>query len=119
MQTPTYEEVCTGQTGHAETVRMEFDPAVVGYEGLLDVFWAIHDPTQGNRQGPDVGTQYRSVIFPVDFGQKMVASASRERLAREARFPRPITTTIDDAGHFWLAEDYHQQYEEKLRGRRV
>jgi len=115
---PTYEDVCTGTTGHAETVRVEFDPAAVGYEDLLEMFWKIHDPTQGDRQGPDVGTQYRSVLFPVDFGQTLLASASRERVTREARFARPVTTDIVDAGHFWLAEDYHQQYEEKRRGTR-
>ncbi len=110
---PTYEEVCTGNTKHAETVRVEFDPATIGYDGLLEVFWRMHDPTQGDQQGPDIGSQYRSAIFPVDFGQKMLASASRERVQREERFPRPVTTEIADAGQFWLAEDYHQEYEEK------
>ena len=107
---PTYEAVCTGSTGHTETGRVEFNPAVVTFEGLLEVFWSNHDPTQLNRQGPDVGTQYRSAIFSGDEAQESAAKASMEQQARSGRFGRPIVTEIAPAGEFWLAEDYHQQY---------
>ena len=109
---PTYEEVCSGQTGHAETVRVVFDPAQVSYEDLLRVFWESHDPTQGMRQGNDVGTQYRSVIFCGSPAQRQAAEASRaayqQRLA-EAGYGG-VTTEIAPAGEFYFAEDYHQQY---------
>jgi peptide-methionine (S)-S-oxide reductase len=113
---PTYEEVCTDTTGHAEVVQVEYDPQEVTYERLLDVFWAEHDPTQLNRQGPDVGRQYRSVVFFHSPEQEKVARASKERLATSGRFKRPIVTEILPAPEFWRAEDYHQQYLEK-RGR--
>jgi peptide-methionine (S)-S-oxide reductase len=115
---PTYREACSGQTGHAEVVLIAYDPARVSYEELLRVFWEHHDPTQGMRQGNDVGTQYRSVILVADAEQRVVAEASRdvyqERLSA-AGFG-PITTEIVDAGPFYYAEDYHQQYLDKNRG---
>ncbi len=110
---PTYEQVCAGNTGHAEVVRVEYDPARVGYDALLELFWTSHDPTQVNRQGPDVGEQYRSVIFTHDAEQAAAAAHSKAALEAEGRFPRPIATAIEPAGDFWLAEDYHQQFLEK------
>lgn len=110
---PSYKEVCTGTTGHAEAVRVEFDPERISYDGLLDVFWSIHDPTQRNRQGPDVGTQYRSAIFAHDEDQERAARASKDRLEADGRFPRPIATGIEPAGPFWRAEEYHQRYYER------
>jgi peptide-methionine (S)-S-oxide reductase len=109
---PTYREVCTGQTGHAEAVRVVYDPTQVSYERLLKVFWEQHDPTQGMRQGNDVGTQYRSAIYTYDEGQKAAALASREMYQKGlagAGFGE-ITTEIADAPEFYFAEDYHQQY---------
>ncbi len=108
---PTYEQVCSHTTGHAEVVEVTYDPERLPYEALLAVFWANHDPTQLNRQGPDVGDQYRSVIFVHDAAQREAAEASRERV--QARLAKPVVTQIDDAPAFWLAEDYHQQYLEK------
>jgi peptide-methionine (S)-S-oxide reductase len=105
---PTYEDVCTGRTGHAEAVRVEFDEARVSYDRLLEVFWAIHDPTQLNRQGPDVGTQYRSAIFFADPGQETAARASLATV--QARLDRPIATEVTPAAEFSRAEEYHQQY---------
>jgi len=110
---PSYEEVCTGRTGHAEAVRVVYDPARIGYDRLLDVFWDAHDPTQVNRQGPDVGTQYRSAIFYLDDQQKAAATESRARLAEAGGYRAPIATEIVPAGRFWPAESYHQQYLEK------
>lgn len=110
---PTYEEVCTDTTGHAEVVRIVFDPSKISYSDLLDVFWRIHDPTTLNRQGPDVGTQYRSVIFTFSDEQRRLAEASKKRLTDEKRFPRPIVTQIEPAGPFTRAEEYHQQYLKK------
>lgn len=110
---PTYKDVCSGRTGHAEAVQVSFDPARVSYERLLDVFWQIHDPTSLNRQGPDVGTQYRSAIFFHDAAQEAAARASKARLEAEGGLRRPIVTEIVPAGAFYLAEDYHQQYLEK------
>ncbi len=108
---PTYHDVCGGDTDHAEAVEVEYDPAVVAYDQLLEVFWANHDPTTRNRQGPDVGTQYRSVIFTHDAAQ---AEAARKSLAAHAaQFRRPIVTEIVPAPTFWPAEDYHQKYLEK------
>ena len=109
---PSYEQVCTGRTGHAEVVLMVFDPAVVGYDELLRVFWESHDPTQGMRQGNDVGTQYRSVIHTFDAEQRRLAEESRDLYAERLRAAGygPITTEFADAGAFWYAEDYHQQY---------
>jgi peptide-methionine (S)-S-oxide reductase len=110
---PTYEEVCTDLTGHAEVVLVEYDPEKVSYEQLLEVFWNCHDPTQLNRQGPDVGTQYRSVIFAFTPEQREAAEASRERLERSGRYSRPIVTQILPAPEFYPAEEYHQRYLEK------
>jgi len=114
---PTYEEVCSGTTGHAEVVRVEFDPDVVTYDSLLDVFWQIHDPTTMNRQGPDIGTQYRSAIFYLDEEQAAAARASKDAQDKSGRFRDPIVTEVTAASDYWLAEDYHQQYFEKQRGR--
>jgi peptide-methionine (S)-S-oxide reductase len=108
---PTYEQVCTDRTGHAEVVEVKFDPEEVSYEELLEVFWRLHDPTQLNRQGPDVGTQYRSAIFVYDDEQRADAEASKERA--QPRFSRPIVTTVEPASNFWRAEEYHQRYLEK------
>ncbi len=116
LEDPTYEDVCTGRTGHAEVVQVEFDPSRVSYERLVDVFWESHDPTTLNRQGPDVGTQYRSAIFSHDDEQEAAASASRERMNASGRFRRPIVTEITRATPFYRAEEYHQQYLAK-RGR--
>lgn len=112
-ENPTYEQVCTGTTGHAEVVQVEFDSEKVSYDALLDVFWACHDPTTLNRQGPDRGTQYRSAIFCDDDAQMAAARASKERLAQSGKHAREIVTTIEPAGPFYRAEDYHQQYLEK------
>ena len=108
---PSYEDVCTGRTGHAEAVEVTFDPDEISYEQLLDVFWGLHDPTQVNRQGPDVGTQYRTAIFFHDPRQEKEAIASREREQEKHR--KPVATEIVPAGTFWPAEDYHQRYLEK------
>ncbi len=102
-----------GQTGHAEVVQVEYDPARVSYDALLDVFWDCHDPTQLNRQGPDIGRQYRTAIFTHDDEQMAAATASKARLEESHRFRRPIMTEITPLGTFWRAEDYHQQYLEK------
>jgi peptide-methionine (S)-S-oxide reductase len=112
-ENPSYKEVCTGRTGHAEAVEVQFDPAKVSYMQLLGVFWKSHDPTTMNRQGPDVGTQYRSVIFYHDAEQQEQARASKAELENEHVFKRPIVTEIKPAGEFYRAEDYHQQYFEK------
>ena len=109
-ENPTYKEVCSGRSGHAEVVRVEFDPVRVSYEQLLELFWTIHDPTQLNRQGPDVGSQYRTVIFHHGDRQRDAATASREAVGKSGRFARPVVTQIEPASTFWRAEDYHQQY---------
>ena len=113
LDTPTYADVCEGNTGHAEVVEVDFDPARVSYDALLDVFWENHDPTTLNRQGPDVGEQYRSAVFFHDPEQEKTARASKEKLGQSGRFRRPIVTEITPASRFWRAEDYHQQYLEK------
>ncbi len=105
---PTYEQVCTGKTNHAEVVWVEFDPSSVSYEELLDVFWGCHDPTTLNRQGPDRGTQYRSVIYFADSAQEAGAIKSKEE--NSGRFPNPIVTEITAESKYYIAEDYHQQY---------
>jgi len=115
-QDPTYEQVCAGGTGHAEAVRVEFDPAQVSYEELLDRFWASHDPTTKDRQGPDVGAQYRSAIFTRDEAQRQAALASKARWAAAHRLAGPIVTQIAPAGEFYPAEEYHQKYYEKKGG---
>jgi peptide-methionine (S)-S-oxide reductase len=107
---PTYESVCDGRTGHAEAVRIRFDPTVVGYENLLEIFFAIHDPTTRNRQGNDVGTQYRSAIFCHDAAQRVTATAFIERLTRESVFDQAIVTEVVEAGPWHRAETYHQNY---------
>jgi len=113
MKNPTYRDVCTDRTGHAEVVEVEYDPEKVSYEDLLKVFWANHDPTTLNRQGPDVGTQYRSVIFYHTPEQQAAALASKEKLEKSGRYRRPVVTEIVPATSFYRAEDYHQQYLEK------
>lgn len=110
---PTYEDVCSGTTNHAEIVKVVFDPRQVSFEQLLEVFWANHDPTTLNRQGPDIGTQYRSAIFYHNDEQAALARASLNKQEEAKRFPRPIVTEITPASDFWMAEDYHQQYLEK------
>jgi peptide-methionine (S)-S-oxide reductase len=111
---PTYEQVCTDRTGHAEVVQVEYDPAEISYETLLDTFWEAHDPTQLNRQGPDVGRQYRSAIFYHSPEQQEVALASKARV--QAGSAKPVVTEVEPAKEFWRAEEYHQQYLVK-RGR--
>jgi len=108
---PTYEDVCSDETGHAEVVQVEFDPSQVSYRELLDVFWSNHNPTTLNRQGPDVGRQYRSVIFYHSPEQK--ATADKSKIDMGDRFHRPIVTQIEPARKFWRAEEYHQRYLEK------
>ena len=113
LENPTYKDVCTGRTGHAEVVQVVFDPAQVTYGKLLDVFWDSHNPTTLNRQGPDVGTQYRSAIFYHSDEQKRIAEESKARQTTSGRFSRPIVTEITPASAFYKAEDYHQRYLEK------
>jgi peptide-methionine (S)-S-oxide reductase len=113
LENPTYRDVCTGRTGHAEVVQVEYDPTQVTYDRLLDVFWENHDPTTLNRQGPDVGTQYRSAIFYHTPEQKRAAEESKSRLEASGRLRRPVVTEITDASTFYPAEDYHQRYLEK------
>jgi len=110
---PTYDEVCSDATGHAEAVRIKYDESTVSYQQLLETFWACHDPTQVNRQGPDVGSQYRSAVFYLTPQQKEQARESLDRLEKEGRFRRPIATEITEATRFYRAEEYHQQYFEK------
>ena len=112
-ESPTYQDVCTDRTGHAEVVQVTFDDEVVTYDQLLEVFWKAHDPTQRDRQGPDVGRQYRSAIFYHDDAQLKMAKGSMERQAASGRFKRPIATTLEKAGVFWRAEEYHQKYLQK------
>jgi peptide-methionine (S)-S-oxide reductase len=110
---PSYRDVCTGRTGHAEVVEVIYDPARVSYDDLLRVFWDNHNPTTLNRQGPDIGTQYRSAIFFHTPEQQAIATASRAELERSRRYSRPIVTEIEPASEFYPAEEYHQQYLEK------
>jgi peptide-methionine (S)-S-oxide reductase len=112
-ENPSYQDVCTDRTGHAEVVDVDFNPDEISYEQLLEVFWSNHNPTTLNRQGPDVGRQYRSVIFYHSPEQQAAAEASKERLQNSGRFPRPIVTVIEPASQFWRAEEYHQQYLKK------
>lgn len=112
-ENPTYEEVCTGTTGHAEVVQVEYDPNEVCYDELLAVFWNIHDPTTANRQGPDVGYQYRSAIFYHTLEQRDAATTSMKKLQESGRYHSPIVTEITPAETFWRAEEYHQQYLQK------
>ncbi len=113
LENPTYQDVCTDRTGHAEAVEVTYDPAVVSYEELLNVFWTIHDPTQLNRQGPDVGTQYRSAIFYHNPLQESSAHAAKSQWQQSGRFKKEIVTRIEPIDDFWEAEEYHQQYLEK------
>ena len=113
LDNPTYEDVCYTQTQHAEVVKVVYDPRRVSYDQLLEVFWANHDPTTLNRQGPDVGTQYRSAIFYHNEAQAEAARASLKQQEASGRFKRPIVTEITPVSTFWMAEDYHQQYLEK------
>ena len=113
---PTYPEVCNGRTGHAEAVRVLYDPDKVTYAKLLEAFWWCHDPTQLNRQGPDVGTQYRSAIFVDGDDQRAEAEASKKALDASHQYDEPVATNIEDAGVFWRAEEYHQQYLRKNGG---
>lgn len=115
-ENPSYEEVCTGLTGHAESVQVEYDPEVVSYERLLHHFWKIHDPTQRNRQGNDIGAQYRSAIFTHSPEQQKTAEKSRTKLEQSGRYSRPLATEIVPAGVFWPAEEYHQHYLDKHPG---
>ncbi len=105
---PTYKQVCGGDTGHAEAIRITFDPEAIGYDDILDIYFATHDPTQLNRQGNDIGTQYRSAIFPHDAEQEPAARAAIQRA--QADWPQPIVTTIEPLSHWYPAEDYHQEY---------
>ena len=115
MPEPDYKSVCGGQTGHAEAVRVVYDPSKVDYEQLLKIFWENHDPTQVNRQGPDRGTQYRSMIFVHDEEQRAQAEASKKALDASGKYKKPIATGIEEAPTWWRAEEYHQQYYEKSR----
>ncbi|MEN6397298.1 MAG: peptide-methionine (S)-S-oxide reductase MsrA [Methanoregula sp.] len=110
---PTYEDVCTGRTGHAEVVRLQFDPDNVTYNQLLAIFWSIHDPTEKDRQGPDIGTNYRSIIIYHDPEQKHIAIRSKNEINESGRFSRPVVTEIIPLTGFWRAEEYHQQSFEK------
>jgi peptide-methionine (S)-S-oxide reductase len=115
LENPTYEDVCTDKTGHTEVVQVEFNPNIVSYEELLDVFWDIHNPTQLNRQGPDIGSQYKSKIFYYDEKQRIAAEKSKEKLQKSGRFKRPIVTEIAKVKEFYKAEEYHQHYFKKNR----
>jgi len=110
---PSYEDVCTDETGHAEVVQIQFDEKIVSYEDLLKIFWKIHDPTQLNRQGPDMGTQYRSVIFYYNENQRKTAEESKGELEKSKKFKKPIATEIAPAKEFYRAEEYHQDYLKK------
>ncbi|HIE43020.1 MAG: peptide-methionine (S)-S-oxide reductase MsrA [Nitrospinaceae bacterium] len=113
IKNPTYEDVCTGQSGHAEVVQVEFDPSIVSYDALLDVLWGCHDPTTLNRQGPDKGTQYRSAIYFHSSDQEASAKVSKDRADKSGRFNSAIVTEITPAPEYYMAEDYHQKYLEK------
>jgi peptide-methionine (S)-S-oxide reductase len=112
-ENPSYREVCTGRSGHAEVVQVIYDPSKVTYERLLELFWSVHDPTTPNRQGPDVGYQYRSVIFYHTPEQKSAAESSKDQMERSGHFKHKIVTAIEPAPTFWRAEEYHQRYFEK------
>ena len=110
VENPSYRQVCSGTTGHAEAIQLRFDPSVISYDKLLEVFWDAHDPTQLNRQGADVGTQYRSAIFGHSPEQGAAAEASKKALDQSGQLAKPVVTEITDAGTFYPAEDYHQEY---------
>lgn len=113
LANPSYEQVCAGDTGHAEAVKVAFDPSQTSYQKLLEAFWSMHDPTQLNRQGPDVGYQYRSAIFTNGPEQRAIAESSKQTLQEKHHFLAPIATVIEPAGPFYEAEEYHQRYFEK------
>ena len=115
-ENPTYEDVCGKGTGHAEAVKLTFDPDVVSYDALLEAFWGLHDPTQMNRQGPDVGSQYRSGIYTHSEEQRVQAEASKKALDESGTHKDPVVTEIEDAGPWWKAEKYHQEYFQKNGG---
>lgn len=117
VKNPTYEAICGKKTGHAEVIRVEFDPQIISFAELLDVFWRTHDPTTPNRQGNDVGPQYRSAIFYHDEVQKQIAEASRKEAEDQAIWPNPIVTEISPLINFYQAEDYHQKYYQRIGGR--
>ncbi|MDP8242581.1 MAG: peptide-methionine (S)-S-oxide reductase MsrA [Candidatus Hinthialibacter antarcticus] len=119
LANPTYQDVCSGTTGHAEVVQVEFDPEIITYEQLLNIFWTTHNPTQLNRQGPDVGEQYRSAIFYHTPEQQVAAEASKAEMDATDNFKLPIVTTIEPASAFWRAEEYHQKYYGKQRACRL
>jgi peptide-methionine (S)-S-oxide reductase len=116
VKNPTYEQVCTGKTGHAEACLVEFDPSKVGYRDLLAAFWKMHDPTTPNRQGPDIGNQYRSAVFYLSPAQAQEAKGVRDQLDKSGQFEDKIVTEITAAGEFYPAEEYHQKYFEKHGG---
>jgi methionine-S-sulfoxide reductase len=113
VDNPTYEQVCTHRTGHAEAAKVTFDPKKISYDTLLNQFFHMHDPTQLNRQGPDIGDSYRSAIFYLDDDQKQAAQAKIDQLNKSGDYKKPVVTTVEPAEHFWPAEDYHQKYTEK------
>ena len=117
FKNPTYEDVCYHNTGHAESVEITSDKSTITYNDLLKIFWSIHEPTSLNRQGPDIGSQYRSTIFYIDEKQKQIALRSKANIEKSKRFKNPIVTEIVQASVFWEAEEYHQQYVEKKRNR--
>ncbi len=110
---PTYKKVCTNTTGHVEAVEVVFDPSIVSYEELLEIFWKMHDPTTPDRQGFNVGSQYRSAVFTTTPEQQEIALRKKEELQKSGKFKRPIVTEIIPASEFWPAEEYHQQYYKK------
>lgn len=115
VKNPTYEQVCTGRTGHAESIQIEFDPKVMNFEKILDIFWRTHDPTTLNRQGNDIGTQYRSAVFYHDLKQKEIAEKSKRDLENEGVYKDPVVTEIAPFSGFYVAEDYHKNYYDEHR----
>jgi peptide-methionine (S)-S-oxide reductase len=113
LKNPTYDDVCTDKTGHAEVIQVEYDPSKISYREVLDIFWNCHDPTTINRQGPDIGTQYRSVIFYHDKEQDDEAKKSRDELQNSGKYTKKIVTEVIPASEYYVAEDYHQQYYQK------
>lgn len=113
LKNPTYKDVCTDKTGHAEVVQIEYDPKEISYEKLLEIFWSIHNPTQLNRQGPDYGTQYRSIIFYHNEKQKKLAELSKNKIIESHKYSKPVVTEIKKASEFYIAEEYHQHYLQK------
>lgn len=116
LPNPTYEDVCTDRTGHAEALQVKYDPKEISYEDLLDLFWSIHNPTTKNRQGPDIGSQYRSIIFYHTPEQESIAKKSKQELDASNKFQNKIVTEIVPASTFYPAEDYHQKYYQKIGG---